>query len=559
LDRSLQEHPFNLRCCNFGFEFPGLVQFQISSLPSCVDVFLPSELYPLAKFPTKHVSTREGGTARAISQLATLEGLLPSRTFWQESCDTSNRTIPGRGPECLETYRGGCEQVSRNYTANIDCDRCLEEGTQLALLHRISGIVSSGLTLQNMLGELIGLVVTVTGCDACLVYLLEETAGEIVLCASQLPHETEIGNIRLRIGEGVTGWVAQHQSVVALSSRASSDPRFKAFSSLPEDTYESLLSVPLISGGEVIGVINVHHKNVHLHTAEEVALLSYVAEQMGGAIARARLMEQSRSAARKVEILAAVGDTISAEGYLDRILQAISEMVAQTFDSPLCSIMILDENRQQLTIKAARYSAPEAQNMTPMSLDSSPIGRVVRERQMVIVEDIRAAEAFPELASMPKRVTLMSVPLIAAQSVIGTLNIYVHERKAFTEEETRFARAVAGQAALALENARLMSEALQMKRTLEARKMIERAKGILQHRDGLTEEEAYLHLRGESRRLRKPMRNLAEAIILAEELHRKGKRLQASAVLNRDAPDQRLELQEVPSDMLLESAEDWRG
>lgn len=247
--------------------------------------------------------------------------------------------------------------MSRKYTANVEWDRSLEDGTQLALLHRISGIVSSGLTLDSMLGELIGLVATVTGCDACLVYLLEETAGEIVLCASQLPHETEIGNIRLRIGEGVTGWVAQHQSVVALSSRASSDPRFKAFSSLPEDTYESLLSVPLITGGAVIGVINVHHENVRLHTAEEVALLSYVAEQMGGVIARARLMEQSRSAARKVEILAAVGDTISAEGYLDRILQAISEMVAQTFDSPLCSIMILDENRQQLTIKAARLGS----------------------------------------------------------------------------------------------------------------------------------------------------------------------------------------------------------
>lgn len=152
----------------------------------------------------------------------------------------------------------------------------------------------------------------------------------------------------------------------------------------------------------------------------------------------------------------------------------------------------------------------------------------------------------------------MSVPLIAAQSVIGTLNIHVHERKAFTEEETRFARAVAGQAALALENARLMSEALQMKRTLEARKMIERAKGILQHCDGLTEEEAYLHLRGESGRLRKPMRNLAEAIILAEELHRKGKRLQASAVVNREISDRRPEVQEALPDMLLESAEDWR-
>jgi uroporphyrinogen-III synthase len=224
--------------------------------------------------------------------------------------------------------------------------------------------------------------------------------------------------------------------------------------------------------------------------------------------------------------------------------------------------MILDESRQQLTIKAARYSAPEIQKMTPVSLEGSPISRVVRERQMVIVEDVQSAEAFPELASMPKSVTLMSVPLIAAQSVIGTLNIYVHERRTFTEEETRFARAVAGQAALALENARLMSEALQMKRTLEARKMIERAKGIIQHRDGLTEEEAYLHLRGESRRLRKPMRNLAEAIILAEELHRKGKRLQTSALVNREIQDQRLELQEAPQeaspDLPLESSEDWR-
>jgi transcriptional regulator with GAF, ATPase, and Fis domain len=125
-------------------------------------------------------------------------------------------------------------------------------GSQLALLHRISGIVSSSLTLKEMLDELIGLVVSVTSCDACLVYLLDESAGEIVLCASQLPHAPEIGNIRMKIGEGVTGWVAQHRSVVALSSQASSDPRFKAFRSLPEDTYEAFLSVPLITSGEVI-------------------------------------------------------------------------------------------------------------------------------------------------------------------------------------------------------------------------------------------------------------------------------------------------------------------
>ena len=97
--------------------------------------------------------------------------------------------------------------------------------SQLALLHRISGIVSSAMSLQKMLDELIALVVGVTNCDACLIYLLEPSSAEIVLCASQLPHASEIGNIRLKIGEGVTGWVAKHRSVVALSSRASADPR----------------------------------------------------------------------------------------------------------------------------------------------------------------------------------------------------------------------------------------------------------------------------------------------------------------------------------------------
>ena len=160
----------------------------------------------------------------------------------------------------------------------------------------------------------------------------------------------EIGNIRLKIGEGVTGWVAQNRSVVALASSASSDPRFKSFSALPEDKYEAFLSVPLISGGDTIGVINVHHKQSHRHTSEEVTLLGYVAEQMGGAIAKARLEERSQDSVKKFETLAAVGQTITTKAYLDRILQTIAEMVAETVDSPVCSIMIVDEHKQELSI-----------------------------------------------------------------------------------------------------------------------------------------------------------------------------------------------------------------
>ena len=247
---------------------------------------------------------------------------------------------------------------------------------------------------------------------------------------------------------------------------------------------------------------------------------------MGGAISKANLSERSQSAVKKVELLAAMGRTIASESYLDRILQVISEMVAETFDAPVCSIMIVDEDRQELSIKAARCSSPEYLQKGPIKIGDSLIGRVVRDRQLVMVADVAAEKSYkyPELARRSGLTSLLSVPMLAGVKVIGTLNIYTNGRRSFTPEEVGFAQAVAGQSALAFENARLISESLEMKRTLEARKVIERAKGILQHRHGVTEEQAYLDLRSESRRLRRPMRDLAEAIILAEELHRKGEK-----------------------------------
>src|ERR1700734_4478875 len=110
--------------------------------------------------------------------------------------------------------------------------------TLVGLLHRISSIVSSELSLDEMLGEIVGLTVQVTDCDACLVYLLDRATGEVVLRASQVPHAAALGNLRMKMGQGVTGWVAQHRSIVALASNASADARFMTFRGLVEDTYE---------------------------------------------------------------------------------------------------------------------------------------------------------------------------------------------------------------------------------------------------------------------------------------------------------------------------------
>jgi len=395
--------------------------------------------------------------------------------------------------------------------------------TQVALLHRISSIVSSDQDIDSILQEMVSLIMKITHSDACLVYLIDRATHEIVLRASQLPHDAEIGKVRLQMGEGITGWVAAHNSVVALASNASADSRFKAFSTLPEDTYEAFLSVPLVDIGEIIGVINVQHREQHQHSSDEIALVTFIGEQMGGVIARARLAEQSQSAVRRMETLAAVAQAISAESYLERILQAISEMLAETLDSAVCSILLVDDEKKELTVSAARCSAPDYMHRMPIRMEGSLIEYVIRQGHPIIIPNIHTEKQYryPELARKSGLMSLLAAPLTSQGKVIGSINVYTRTERNFTEEEVGFVKVVAGQAAIAIQNARLMSETLDMKRTLEARKMIERAKGILQHKHKLTEEEAYLRLRNESRRLRRSMRDLAEAVILADDLNRK--------------------------------------
>ncbi len=160
------------------------------------------------------------------------------------------------------------------------------------LYRRVSRLANADVTLDEMLGEVLGLAVQVTSCDACLIYVLDPASGDLLLRASQVPHAAELGELSLKMGEGVTGWVAEHRELVAIASNAPEDPRFKCFGHIIEDTYDAFLSVPLMSQGTVAGVVNIHHREAHEHTSEELEAIAFIAEQVGNAVARAHLAEQ---------------------------------------------------------------------------------------------------------------------------------------------------------------------------------------------------------------------------------------------------------------------------
>ena len=394
--------------------------------------------------------------------------------------------------------------------------------TQVALLHRISSIVSSDQDIESILQEMVSLTMNVTHSDACLVYLIDHATNEIVLRASQLPHDSEIGNVRMKIGEGITGWVAAHNAVVALPKNAAADARFKAFSSLQEDTYQAFLSVPLVDSGVIIGVINVHHRDPHQHASDEVALVTFIGEQMGGLIARARLTEQTQSAVRRMETLAAVAQAISAESYLERILQAISEMLAETMDSAVCSILLVDDEKKELTVSAARCSAPDYMHRMPIRMEGSLIEYVIRQGHPIVIPNIHAETryVYPELSCKSEFTSLLAVPMTSKGEPVGAITFYTRAPHVFSREEVVFATVAAGLAAIAIRNVRLLARARDRKHRLETRRKIERAKSIIQYKCQLTEQQAYLRLRDESRKLRRTMREVAEAVILADGLNR---------------------------------------
>ena len=156
---------------------------------------------------------------------------------------------------------------------------------QLRLLQKISRFMVREMSLGEALQDVVSLVVDFMGCDSCLLYLLQDR--ELVLCASNNPQPDTIGKVRLKLGEGLTGWVARERRLLTISREAYLDPRFKLFTDLPEDTYEAFLSAPVIVRNRIAGVINVQHRDLHFHSGGEMELLTTVGEQIGCLVALA--------------------------------------------------------------------------------------------------------------------------------------------------------------------------------------------------------------------------------------------------------------------------------
>ena len=230
--------------------------------------------------------------------------------------------------------------------------------------------------------------------------------------------------------------------------------------------------------------------------------------------------KKNNSAKEIVGALQKIGEAITSDLYLEDILKLIVAITAEVMDSKICSLMLLDPGKQELTIKATQSISKEYINKNPLKPGEGIAGKVVIENKPVAVENIMENEQYKykDIAIKEGLVSMLSVPLHVKKKVIGVLNIYTSRPHKFNEYEINFLTTVADQAAIVIENYRLVVETKVIREELETRKVIERAKGIIMKDLDISEDEAFRRIQKYSMDSRKPMRDVAEAIVLSHEM-----------------------------------------
>tara|TARA_B100001750_G_C15470524_1_gene579531 strand:+ start:22 stop:1089 length:1068 start_codon:yes stop_codon:yes gene_type:complete len=343
---------------------------------------------------------------------------------------------------------------------------------------------------------------------------------ELVLRASKNPHPKLIGRTSLGLGEGITGWVAQEKVRVVIPRNASDDPRFRFFHSLPEDRYQAFVSLPIVTKGIVVGVINIQHKRSKRYQDAELALLSTIANQVGGAIENARLYEGMRRQAQQLDTLSQVSETVASNRLIEDVLELIVTMTAEMMKSKICSLMLVDESSGELRIAATQSLSEDYRKKPSLKIGQSVSGRAVKEQQPIYVPDVTKEDEFyyRDLAKREGLCSLLSVPMMSKEQVIGVVNVYTSKVHIFKAEEIKIIQAIANQAAVAIEHTRLVEKSFEMQEALTVRKLVERAKGHLMQSKKMSEGDAFRLIQRQSMNMRKSMREIAEAIILAREL-----------------------------------------
>jgi len=224
-----------------------------------------------------------------------------------------------------------------------------------------------------------------------------------------------------------------------------------------------------------------------------------------------------------IKALMDISRAITSDLYLEDILKLLVMVTAKVTGVEICSLWLVDEDAEgkKIRLKATQAIDPDYVKDRSLNMNEGVVGFVAANNQPLIVKDVLKEPRFKEkeMARKLGLVSMVSVPMyVKEDKVIGVLNCFTAKPHNFSETEVNLITTVANQAAVAIFNTELMVKEKVIQEELETRKLVERAKEVLMRRRNMTGEQAYRWMQKRSMDSRKSMRNMAEAVLLSDEI-----------------------------------------
>ena len=333
------------------------------------------------------------------------------------------------------------------------------EKSRLTELYSLSRIISSTLEPQEVLNLIIDAAVKLTRATTGSLMLIDRDSGVLNIEVARGFSPRVVKDTKLKIGEGVTGWVAKEGKAILVPD-VTKDGKYVNI----DKDIRSELAVPLILEDEVIGVLNVDSRRISAFTHEDMELLSTLASQSAKIIQNSKLYHALKQKVEELSALFEIGKIITRTLNLQEVLESIVEKASSLMNTKVSSLMMVDAGGDELVIKAVHGGGEEYRLKPNLKVHESLIGQVLHTKKPLTVLDVREEKGYKhlEMAMNLGLCSLLSVPLTVKGRVIGVINTYTADRHKFTQDEIRLLSSLADQSAIAIENARLYEQMMDL-------------------------------------------------------------------------------------------------
>ncbi len=333
------------------------------------------------------------------------------------------------------------------------------DAERLRRLQTITDAALAHLELGTLLDTLLLRTREVLEVDTCAVLLLDEATNELVARAAVgLEEEVEQG-VRIPVGRGFAGRVAAGRTPVVLEDVDHADVLNPI---LRQKGIKSMLGVPLIVGGDVLGVLHVGSLTYRTFGSEEIELLQLAGDRAAIAIEHARVYEAERRARVRLEQIQAVTDAALAHLGLEQLLAVLLPRIRDILLADTCAVLLLDEATNELVARSAVGIEEEVEQGVRIPVGGGFAGRIAAERRPVILDDVDHAHVLNPILREKGIKSLLGVPLLVGTDALGVLHVGTLVHRKFTADDVELLELVANRVALAIERARLHEQTVQL-------------------------------------------------------------------------------------------------